>query len=48
MLINIWPTYNLPVRTEAGRKSITRRTVFEGFNTLGVEILPKFSFKIKS
>jgi hypothetical protein len=24
MLINIWPTYDLPVRTEAGRKSTTR------------------------
>jgi hypothetical protein len=23
MLINIWPTYDLPVRTEAGRKSTT-------------------------
>jgi hypothetical protein len=25
LLINIWPTYDLPVRTEAGRKSTTRR-----------------------
>jgi hypothetical protein len=24
LLINIWPIYDLPVRTEAGRKSTTR------------------------